>query len=87
MSLTYRTCVARTSINLQKKTAMYVQNWERKQEMRFHHIFKRNEIQPITLKILQYMMLDVRGDQTKDKSLARKETVIPMGKDKFRWPS
>lgn len=54
--------------------------------MKFHQIFKRNEIQLIILKILQYMMLDVRRDQTKDESLARKEVVIPVGKT-FRWPS
>ena len=64
MSLTYHMCITRIGINIQKKTAicLYIQSWERKQEMKFHQIFKRNEIQLIILKILQYMMLDVRRD-------------------------
>lgn len=49
--------------------------------MRFYNIFKRNEIQPVVLKILQYIILNVTGDLTKYRSLAIKKVVIPMERD------
>lgn len=53
--------------------------------MRFENIFKRNEIQPVILKIPQYIILGVTGELTKYKSLATKEVVILRGRDTLRW--
>lgn len=42
----HHTSTAHTGINIWKQTAIcfHVQSWERKQEMRFQNLFKRNEI-------------------------------------------
>lgn len=55
--------------------------------MRLENIFKRNEIQPVILKIPQYIILGVTGELTKYKSVATKEVIILRGRDTLRWPN